>query len=112
LLRRDRPNWPRPIKVGSVWLPIAAFLVALNALFLVVGGLAPKLNAYGSWTDFGIGVGILLASLLLFVYRRVVEDGEGVHMREVVPEVPDEAEMRELMGTPAGAAVSPEPVAT
>ena len=82
LLRRDRPNWPRPIKVGSAWLPIAAFLCVLNFVFLVVGALAPKLNGYGTWTDFWIGVAVLAGSLLLFVYRRVVQDGEGVHMRE------------------------------
>ncbi len=94
LLRRDRPNWPRPIKVGSGWLPIAAFLCVLNAR--VPGDRRRsrrKLNGYGTWTDFAIGVGILVASLLLFVYRRVVEDKEGVHMREDVPLVPDEAEM-------------------
>src|ERR1700753_3777882 len=76
LLRRDRPNWPRPIKVSNGWLPIAAFLCVLNALFLVVGALAPKLNGYGTWTDFIIGVGILVGSLVLFVFRRVVQDGE------------------------------------
>ena len=103
LLRRDRPNWPRPIKVGSAWLPIAAFLCVLNAVFLVVGALAPNLNGYGTWADFAIGVGILVASLLLFVYRRVVEDKEGVHLREEVPEVPDAAEMLELTGSPVHA---------
>jgi amino acid transporter len=107
LLRRDRPNWPRPIKVGSGWLPIAAFLCVINALFLVVGALAPNLNGYGTWTDFAIGVGILFASLVLFIYRRVVEDKEGVHLREDVPQVPDEAEMLALTGSPA-----PVPAAT
>ena len=72
----------------------------LNAAFLVIGALAPKLNGYGNWTDFGIGVGILAASLLLFVYRRVVEDKEGVHMREDVPLLPDDAEMQALTGSP------------
>jgi amino acid transporter len=43
LLRRDRPEWPRPIKVGAIWLPIAALLCALNAVFLLVGALAPRL---------------------------------------------------------------------
>jgi amino acid transporter len=105
LLRRDRPNWPRPIKVGSGWLPIAAFLCALNAVFLVVGALAPKLNGYGTWTDFWIGIGVLVGSLLLFIYRRVVQDKEGVHMREHVPEVPSDAELAELTGTPAPVAV-------
>jgi amino acid transporter len=103
LLRRDRPNWPRPIKVGSAWLPIAAFLCALNALFLVVGALAPNLNGYGTWTDFAIGIGILFASLLLFVYRHVVEDKEPVRLREDVPQLPDDAEMQALTGTPVPA---------
>jgi amino acid transporter len=98
LLRRDRPNWPRPIKVSSGWLPIAGFLCLLNLLFLVVGSLAPKLNGYGDWTDFAIGIGILVGSLVLFVYRRVVQDGEGVHMREDVPQMPDAAESAELVG--------------
>src|SRR6185312_9980474 len=65
LLRRDRPNWPRPIKVGSAWLPVAAFLCVLNFVFLVVGALAPKLNGYGTWTDFWIGVAVLIGSLVL-----------------------------------------------
>ena len=68
LLRRDRPNWPRPIKVGAIWLPIAAVLCALNAVFLLVGALAPKLNGYGTWTDFWIGIGVLVGSLVLFFY--------------------------------------------
>ena len=100
LLRRDRPNWPRPIKVGSAWLPVAAFLCVLNLLFLVVGALAPKLNGYGTWTDFVIGIAILFGSLVLFAFRRIVQDGEGVHMREDVPSEPSEAERAELTGTP------------
>jgi len=26
LLRKDRPNWPRPIKLPAIWLPIAFVL--------------------------------------------------------------------------------------
>ena len=92
LLRKDRPNWPRPIRVASTGSPIAAFLCALNVLFLVVGALAPKLNGYGSWTDFGIGVGMLSRSLLLFVFRRIVQDGESIHFREAIPQSPEEEE--------------------
>ena len=98
LLRRDRPNWPRPIKVGNGWLPIAAFLCGLNLLFLVVGALAPKLNGYGTWTDFWIGIAVLLGSLVLFVFRRVVEDGEPVHFREDVPLEPTPQERAALLG--------------
>ncbi len=104
LLRRDRPDWPRPIKVGGGWIPIAAFLCALNAVFLVVGALAPKLNGYGTWTDFWIGIGVLLGSLVLFFYRRVVQDKEPIHMREDTPSVPDDAE-RALLGLPTATTV-------
>ena len=113
LLRRDRPNWPRPIKVGNGWLPIVAFLAVLNAFFLLVGALAPKLNGYGTWTDFWIGIGVLIASLLLFFYRRIVQDGEKIHFREDAPAVPDAAEAAMLgvtTGTPV-AAGAPTPVA-
>ncbi|MGZ4194415.1 MAG: APC family permease, partial [Solirubrobacteraceae bacterium] len=105
LLRRDRPNWPRPIKVGNAWLPIAAFLCVLNTIFLVVGALSPKLNGYGTWTDFWIGIGVLIGSLVLFVWRRVVEDKEGVPMREDVPQMPDAEEQAALMDTTPSAAV-------
>jgi amino acid transporter len=101
LLRKDRPNWPRPIKVGSGWVPLAVFLCALNVLFLLVGALAPNLNGYGTWTDFAIGVGVLLGSLLLFFYRRVFQDGESVHWREEPPLVPSAEELAELTGTSA-----------
>ncbi|HWE34352.1 MAG TPA: APC family permease [Solirubrobacteraceae bacterium] len=105
LLRRDRPNWPRPIRVAPAWVPVAAVLCLVNAVFLVVGALAPKLNGYGTWTDFGIGVGILVGSLLLFFFRRIVQDGEGVHWSEPIPEVPSEEEAAELGAT------APAPVA-
>ena len=96
LLRRDRPDWPRPIKVGNAWLPIAAFLCALNLVFLIVGALAPKLNGYGTWTDFWIGIAVLLGSLVLFAFRRIVQDGEAVHFREDVPLTPSAAERAAL----------------
>ena len=31
LLRRDRPNWPRPVKVGSACVAVAGVLAALNS---------------------------------------------------------------------------------
>ena len=105
LLRRDRPNWPRPIKVGAIWVTVAAALCALNFVFLLVGGLAPKLNGYGTWTDFGIGIGILAGSLLLFFYRHLVQD-KDLRWREDVPQTPSAAEAAEL-GIPSAAQAQP-----
>jgi hypothetical protein len=68
----------------------------MNVVFFAIGAFAPKLNGYGNWTDFGIGVGILFGSLLLYFFRRVVQDKEKIHWREDTPAVPDAAELAEL----------------
>ena len=105
LLRRDRPNWPRPIKVGAIWLPIAAVLCVLNAVFLLVGALAPNLNGYGTWTDFWIGIGVLVGSLVLFFYRR---DRAGPRERALerahARAMPDQEELAELTAPVGGTA--------
>jgi amino acid transporter len=92
LLRRDRPNWPRPIKVGAPWVALAGILTIYYVVILVVGAGAPKLNGYGTWTDFAIGVGILIGSVLLFFYRRIVEDKESIHWSEPTPTMPEGAD--------------------
>jgi amino acid transporter len=104
LLRKDRPNWPRPHKLAAVWVPIAAFMTALVAFLLIVGALAPHLNGYGTWTDFAIGVGVLIASVLLFIFRRVVQDGEKIHWREETPTMPAEGDWPEGFEMPVAPA--------
>jgi amino acid transporter len=101
LLRKDRPNWPRPHKLARIWIPIAWFMTALVGFLLVVGALAPHLNGYGTWTDFAIGVGVLIASVLLFIFRRVVQDGEKIHWREETPTMPAEGDWPEGFDAPA-----------
>ena len=96
LLRRDRPDWPRPIKVGPAWTAMAGVLALFNLLLVIWGvtqqELAALLGGYTfSDTPFLIGVGILILSVILFFYRRVVEDKRPVTFRDPnVPVVPDE----------------------
>ena len=42
LLRKDRPNWPRPLRVSGVWVAISVFLLIYCIAILVVGAGAPK----------------------------------------------------------------------
>jgi amino acid transporter len=94
LLRRDRPNWPRPIKLPSSWVPIAVALFAAFALFSVVGigwfQIAGGGAVYGGTKNKIIGFSVLAASLLLFLFRRMVQDKERPHWREETPTMPDE----------------------
>jgi hypothetical protein len=66
-------------------------------VFLIVGALAPKLNGYGTWTDFWIGIAVLLGSLVLFAFRRIVQDGESVQFRDDPPVEPTDEERALLL---------------
>ena len=85
---------------------MAGVLTIYYTVILVVGAGAPKLNGYGTWTDFAIGVGILVASVLLFFYRRIVQDKESIHWKETPPTMPEGADREALIQagwTPEGA---------
>jgi len=96
LLRRDRPDWPRPIKVAPAWTVMAGVLAAFNLLLVIWGVTQQELAALlGGYTfsdaPFLIGVGVLVLSVLLFFYRRAVEDKQPITFRDKnVPTVPDE----------------------
>lgn len=89
LLRRDRPKWPRPIRLGRVWIAIAAFLALYNLALVVIGFLHPADAGYGGTKEQIIAVAILLSAVVLFVYRRLVQDRTSLHLREQTPELPE-----------------------
>jgi amino acid transporter len=88
LLRKDRPNWPRPIRLAAPWVGVAALLAAANALLIIVGASNPSLTGYGGEKEMWIGVGVLLFSIVLFLFRRLVQDRSRVVIREETPQMP------------------------
>jgi len=94
LLRRDRPNWPRPIKLGAVW-PAIAGILAVWCLILTIVGFGYFQTAAGGYVGSKekiIGIGVLVIGVLLFFFRRIVQDKERVHWREDTPTMPDAVE--------------------
>jgi amino acid transporter len=97
LLRRDRPNWPRPVRLQNYWVPLASVLFLINLTFLVVGGFLYSgdflgITGYGyGWDKTRTGLLVLLAALLLYIWRHVVEDKIPLQWREKVPATPEEA---------------------
>lgn len=91
LLRRDRPAWPRPIKLSAIWVPIAALLAAANLIFVIVGGFIYA-DEYGYGLDkTEVGLIVLGVSLLLYAFRHLVQDRTGLRLREETPATPEEA---------------------
>jgi amino acid transporter len=103
LLRRDRPLWPRPIKLGPVWVPIAAFLSLWSLCLTIVGfgWFQHAAGGYGGTKEKIIGVSVLAGSLLLFFFRRIVQDGERPHWREDTPAVPGDLAAPPIPAVPA-----------
>jgi amino acid transporter len=108
LLRKDRPNWPRPIKLAAAWAPVAALLAAINLALIVVGGFIYSGGFLGIDTQYGygwdktrIGLGVLAVGLLLYIWRHLVEDRTGVPLREETPTMPPEEERQPAAPAPA-----------
>jgi amino acid transporter len=98
LLRRDRPGWPRPIKLSAIWVPIAGLLAVANMVFIVVGGFIYSGGFLGIETQYGygwdktrVGLIVLAISLLLYVFRHVVQDRTPLRLREETPTMPEAA---------------------
>jgi amino acid transporter len=96
LLRKDRPQWPRPVRLPDVWVPIAAALFSINLVLLIGGGFIWSggflgIDGYGyGWDKTRVGLLVLLAALILWGWRRVVQDKQPLHLREEVPHTPEE----------------------
>jgi amino acid transporter len=96
LLRRDRPDWPRPVRLPNWYVPLGAALAGFNLILLVVGGFLYSggflgIDGYGyGWDKTRTGLIVLVAAFLLYVYRHVVQDKVPLRLREEVPRTPEE----------------------
>lgn len=61
-------------KNKKIWTIIATCLLLYNLTILTVGALSFKLTGYGGIKELLIGIGVILFSLILFGYRRLVQD--------------------------------------
>jgi amino acid transporter len=107
MLRRDRPAWPRPIKLANYWVAIAAVLAVFCAVITVVGfgWFQTASGGYGEGTaEKVVGISVLAIGVLLFLFRRIVQDKESPHWREETPTMPP--------GSAEPAPTAAEPTAT
>lgn len=76
LLRRTRPDAPRPIRLGRVWTPIAALLLAFNVFMIIIGFTHPGLVGYGGGKEQLISLSVIAVGLISYFFARVVQDGQ------------------------------------
>ena len=90
-------------------------LFLINLTFLVVGGFLYSggflgIEGYGyGWDKTRTGLLVLLAALILYVWRHVVQDKIPLKLREQIPQTPEEERAHaELKVAPTAAAARPE----
>lgn len=74
MLRKDRPDLARPIKLPGFFVPLAWLLAAFLTAVLIVGATGFKITGYGGYKELGIALGVLAASVGLWLYRTKVQD--------------------------------------
>ena len=85
LLRRDRPKWPRPIRLRRAELVAVALLAAGLTVMLAVGAVSFELTGYGGRDELATAIALLLGSLVLYAYRRMVQDRGRLRLRDPPP---------------------------
>lgn len=89
LLRRDRPGWPRPVRLSRPLAGTTGLLAVALAVVLVVGATNFDLTGYGGRKELAIALALLGSSVLLYGYRRIVQDAAPLRLRE--PPAPERA---------------------
>ncbi len=110
LLRRDRPDWPRPFKLASYWIPICWACLIINLMATVFGVLWIDYTGYlikgtdvSGYTTAAIIVGLaaLAAGVLGYVIGQR-QHGKPFRLKDPSEESPS-AEAYELAGLPVPA---------
>jgi amino acid transporter len=98
LLRKDRPNWPRPIRLARPWMWMAGIFCLANIVFIVFGLIFLKYAGY-TWNDdftnpsakipeaIAVGVGALLVGVGGYIIAQR-QHGRPFKWREPSDELP------------------------
>ncbi|WP_442113444.1 APC family permease [Pseudomonas sp. NUPR-001] len=70
MLRKDRPQAPRPIRLSQRWVVIAAALALFDGLILLVGITSASVTGYGGYKEVAIAIAVLAVSQLMYRWRQ------------------------------------------
>ncbi len=88
VLRKDRPDAVRPIRLSRAWLPIAGGLAGFDLVMLIVAAASLGIIGYGGTKDLLIAIGVMAVSIVLYLFRRLVQDRAPLALRDSGPALP------------------------
>ena len=68
MLRKDRPNATRPIKLAPWFVPLSLVLTAFMVVILVVGATGFSVTGYGGYKELAIALGVLAAGVVIWIF--------------------------------------------
>ncbi len=84
-LRRAGVAPNRATKLGRPWVVAAGVIAAINAVLLVVGAAYANITGYGGPREIILGILVLSMSVLLYIFRQVVQDKKPLRLRNPDP---------------------------
>lgn len=107
IMRKTMKDWPRPLRLAKPWLWIAGFLAVANLAFIVIGAPSFGLTGYGGYVELLSGVGLEVVAILLYVYRRAVQDRQRIVVQDRSEMQPDMSLFQQYVEVPASAPAPP-----
>jgi len=77
LLRKDRLDAARPIRLPRAFVPLSVALAILLAVILVVGATGFSITGYGGILELSIALGILALGVVIWVFVRAADRRRG-----------------------------------
>ncbi|MBM0125340.1 APC family permease [Pimelobacter simplex] len=77
LLRKDRPDLPRPVRLPAAATPVAVALAAVLAVILVVGATGFSITGYGGFLELGIALGLLALGVVIWALVQAQDRRNG-----------------------------------
>lgn len=91
LLRRDRPDWPRPFRLSKSWRAVALVLGTIDLIIAGFGVTHPSLAGYGGAKEIAISLALIGVCIPLFLIRRLWQDRDYAFVwREATPTLPSD----------------------
>jgi amino acid transporter len=105
LLRRDRPAWPRPLRLSGVWVGIAWVTLAVNVVGTIFGVIWIRYTGYlvkdtdvSGWTSYAIGTAVVILAIAIIGFiSGQASAGKKFALRDRDVDVPSDA-VHALMG--------------
>lgn len=78
ILRKDRPDAKRPIRLPNFFVPLSIALTAFMVLILVVGATGFSITGYGGFKELAIALGVLATGIIIWVFVKKNDAKRGI----------------------------------